>query len=177
MGRVDEAGYGELVEEAEDFLHGKSRAVQDQLVTEMTEASEALDFEAAARLRDRLKAMSHIQASQGVNPSTFEEADLFAAYQRRRPGLHPGVLFPRRTELGQPALFSAQPFDMELPEVLESFVGQFYDERPAPKLMLLSEEMSGRGAAGRGAVACAPDTRWKSPSPSAAKSARSWNGR
>ena len=54
--------------------------MQDQLVKEMTAASEALDFEAAARLRDRLKAMSQIQASQGVNPATFDEADLFAAY-------------------------------------------------------------------------------------------------
>src|ERR1700742_4726098 len=55
VGRLDEAAYGELVQEAEDFLHGKSRAVQDQLVSEMTAKSDALDFEAAARLRDRLK--------------------------------------------------------------------------------------------------------------------------
>src|SRR6201996_1390517 len=71
VGRLDVAAYGELVQEAEDFLHGKSRAVQDLLVKEMTTKSEALDFEAAARLRDRLKAMSQIHASQGVNPSTF----------------------------------------------------------------------------------------------------------
>ena len=80
VGRLDEAAYGELVRETEDFLHGKSRAVQDEMVKEMTAKSEALDFEAAARLRDRLKAMSQIQASQGVNPATFDEADLFAAH-------------------------------------------------------------------------------------------------
>src|SRR3954468_8233615 len=74
VGRLDEAAYGELVREAEDFLHGKSRAVQDLLVQEMTAASDNMDFEAAARIRDRVKAMSQIQASQGVNPSTFEEA-------------------------------------------------------------------------------------------------------
>src|ERR1700748_1907501 len=72
VGRVDEAAYGELVTEASDFLHGKSRAVQDLLVTKMTAKSDALDFEAAAKLRDRLKAMSHIQASQGVNPTSFD---------------------------------------------------------------------------------------------------------
>src|SRR6201996_7486058 len=80
VGRLDEAAYRELVVEAEDFLHGKSRNVQKRLVSEMTAASDALDFEAAARLRDRVQAMSQIQASQGVNPSSFDEADLFAAY-------------------------------------------------------------------------------------------------
>ncbi len=109
VGRVDEAAYRELVVETEDFLKGKSRAVQDTLVKEMTAASDALDFEAAARLRDRLKAMSQIQASQGINPSTFDEADLFAAPQRRRPDLHPGLFLPGRTELGQPPLFSKTP--------------------------------------------------------------------
>ena len=107
VNRIDLAGYHELVEEAEAFLNGKSQAVQEDLKAEMTKASEAMDFEAAAKLRDRLKAMSHIQSSQGVNPSTFAEADLFAAAQRRRPHLHPGLLLPRRAELGQPALFPA----------------------------------------------------------------------
>ena len=68
----------ELVQEAESFLNGKSQAVQNGIKAEMTKASDAMDFEAAAKLRDRLKAMSHIQSSQGVNPSTFDEADLFA---------------------------------------------------------------------------------------------------
>src|SRR6201993_4604042 len=72
VGRVDETGYRELVEEAENFLTGKSRIVQDALIAEMTQASDALDFERAARLRDRLKGMSQIQSSQGVNPSTFD---------------------------------------------------------------------------------------------------------
>src|ERR1700757_1158150 len=72
VGRIDETGYRELVEEAENFLTGKSRIVQDALIAEMTQASDALDFERAARLRDRLKGMSQIQSSQGVNPSTFD---------------------------------------------------------------------------------------------------------
>src|SRR3984957_15025046 len=79
-GRVLAPAYAELVDEAEDFLAGKSRAVGNTLVEEMTKASDDMDFEAAAKLRDRLRAMSHIQASQGINPATFEEADLFAAY-------------------------------------------------------------------------------------------------
>src|SRR5476649_322365 len=78
VGRIDEPGYRELVREAEEFLTGKSRAVQDELARTMNAASKALDFEAAARLRDRIRAMSSIQSSQGINPSTFAEADVFA---------------------------------------------------------------------------------------------------
>ncbi len=141
VGRLDEAAYGELVREAEDFLHGKSRAVQDLLVKEMTAQSDALDFEAAARLRDRLKAMSQIQASQGVNPSTFEEADLFAAHAEGGQVCIQVFFFRAGQNWGNRPYFPRMPFDMQLPEVVESFVGQFYDTRPAPKLILLSEEI------------------------------------
>ncbi len=141
VGRVDEAAYRELVVETEDFLHGKSRAVQDRLVAEMTRASEALDFEAAARLRDRVKAMSQIQASQGVNPSTFEEADLFAAYSEGAQVCIQVFFFRAGQNWGNRPYFPKLPFDMEMPEMLESFVGQFYDTRPAPRLVLLSEDV------------------------------------
>ena len=141
VGRLDEAAYGELVQEAEDFLHGKSRAVQDLLVKEMTAKSEALDFEAAARLRDRLKAMSQIQASQGVNPSTFAEADLFAAHAEGGQVCIQVFFFRAGQNWGNRPYFPRMPFDMQLPEVMESFVGQFYDTRPAPKLILVSEEV------------------------------------
>jgi excinuclease ABC subunit C len=115
--------------------------VQNLLVKEMTGKSEALDFEAAARLRDRLRAMSQIQASQGVNPSTFEEADLFAAYSEGGQACIQVFFFRSGQNWGNRPYFPRLPFDMELPEMLESFVGQFYDGRPAPKLVLLSEEI------------------------------------
>jgi len=141
VGRLDEPAYGELVREAEDFLHGKSRSVQDELVKEMTAKSEELDFEAAARLRDRLKAMSLIQASQGINPSTFEEADLFAAHAEGGQVCIQVFFFRAGQNWGNRPYFPRMPFDMQLPEVVESFVGQFYDTRPAPKLVLLSEDV------------------------------------
>jgi len=141
VGRLDEAAYGELVHEAEDFLHGKSRAVQDEMVKEMTAKSDALDFEAAARLRDRLKAMSQIQASQGINPATFDEADLFAAHAEGGQVCIQVFFFRAGQNWGNRPYFPRMPFDMELPEVVESFVGQFYDTRLAPKLILLSEEV------------------------------------
>ena len=144
VGRLDEPAYGELVREAEEFMHGKSRAVQDQLVTEMTAASEALDFEAAARFRDRVKAMSHIHASQGINPTSFEEADLFAAYSEGGHTCIQVFFFRAGQNLGNRPYFPRHDRDMALPDIVESFVGQFYDERIAPKLILLSEDVPGK---------------------------------
>src|ERR1700743_1460090 len=145
VGRVDETGYRELVEEAETFLTGKSRTVQDTLIAEMTKASAALDLESAARLRDRIRAMSNIQSSQGVNPSTFDEADLFAAYSEGGQTCIQVFFFRAGQNWGNRPYFPRHAPDMELPEILESFVGQFYDERPAPKLILTSEELAGKG--------------------------------
>ena len=131
----------------------KAAPCRTTLVREMTATSEALDFEAAARLRDRLKAMSQIQASQGVNPSTFDEADLFAAHSEGGQTCIQVFFFRAGQNWGNRPYFPRHAVDMELPEVLESFVGQFYDDRPAPKLILLSEEIAGKGAAGRSAGA------------------------
>ena len=141
VGRVDEPAYGELVTEAENFLNGNSRAVQDLMIKEMTAKSEALDFEVAAKLRDRLKAMSHIHASQGINPATFDEADLFAAHAEGGQVCIQVFFFRAGQNWGNHPYFPRMPFDMELSEVVESFVGQFYDTRTAPKLILLSEDV------------------------------------
>src|SRR5258706_8585550 len=143
VNRIDPAGYHELVEEADAFLHGKSQTVQNQLKAEMTKASDAMDFEAAAKLRDRLKAMSNIQSSQGVNPSTFEEADLFAAYSEGGHTCIQVFFFRAGQNWGNRPYFPRHDRDLPLAEVLESFVGQFYDERTAPKLILASEELPG----------------------------------
>ena len=144
VNRIDLTGYNELVEEAEEFLKGKSQAVQNLLKAEMTKASDAMDFEAAAKLRDRLKAMSHIQSSQGVNPSTFEEADLFAAHSEGGQTCIQVFFFRAGQNWGNRPYFPRHTSDLPLAEVLESFVGQFYDERTAPRLILTSEELPGR---------------------------------
>ena len=144
VGRVDEAGYRSLVEEAESFLAGKSRIVQDVLIQEMNQAADSLDFERAARLRDRLKAMSQVQSSQGVNPSTFDEADLFAAYAEGGQTCIQVFFFRAGQNWGNRPYFPRHVPDMALADVLESFIGQFYDERTAPKLLLTSEELPGK---------------------------------
>jgi excinuclease ABC subunit C len=144
VNRIDLGGYHELVKEAESFLNGKSQAVQNDLKAEMTQASDAMDFEAAAKLRDRLKAMSNIQSSQGVNPSTFDEADLFAAYAEGGHTCIQVFFFRAGQNWGNRPYFPKHTADLPLAEVLESFVGQFYDERTAPKLILTSEELPER---------------------------------
>jgi len=142
--RIDAAAYGELVGEAERFLQGKSRNVQAKLVKEMEAAAETLDYERAARLRDRIRAMSAIQSSQGVNPSSFAEADLFALFAEGGEVCVQVFFFRAGQNWGNRPFFPRQTAELSPGEVLESFLGQFYDERPAPGLILLSEEIPNR---------------------------------
>ncbi len=138
VGRIDRAGYGELVSEAEQFLTGKSRAVQDLLVREMTQAAEETKFEEAARLRDRIRAMSHIQLNQGINPSTFSDADVFALYSQGGETCVQVFFFRAGQNWGNKPYFPRSGIEESEGEVLEAFIGQFYDDRTAPALILLS---------------------------------------
>jgi excinuclease ABC subunit C len=142
--RIGENEYRNLVHEAEGFLTGKNKAVQARLVSEMNAASETLDFERAARFRDRLRAMSHIQAHQGVNPSTFSDADLFAAFAQGGQTCIQVFFFRAGQNWGNRPYFPRSDKDLATGEVLESFIGQFYDERTPPPLILVSETMAGK---------------------------------
>jgi len=144
VGRIDQTAYAELVAEAERFLDGKSRTVQAKLVKEMEGAAETLDFERAARYRDRIRAMSHIQSTQGVNPTSFAEADLFAAHSEGGEVCVQVFFFRAGQNWGNKPYFPRQTAELSLGEVLETFIGQFYDERPAPSLILLSEAIPNR---------------------------------
>ncbi len=142
--RIDQAGYVELVHEAEQFLSGKSRAVQDHLVKDMNAAAEALDFERAARFRDRVRAMNQIQSHQGVNPATFVDADVFAAFSEGGHTCIQVFFFRAGQNWGNRPYFPRHDREIASGEVLESFIGQFYDERDAPSLILLSEDIPNR---------------------------------
>ncbi len=97
----------------------------------MEKASTALDFERAAIYRDRLAALSAVQSNQGINPRTFEEADVFALHQDGGFICVAGVLLPHRPELGQPRLFPPRADRALDPgEVLGAFIAQFYDDKP-----------------------------------------------
>src|ERR1051326_3628371 len=138
---IDFPGYTELVREASDFLSGRSDAVKQQLAGEMEKASGELEFETAARYRDRLAALSAIQSQQGINPRTVEEADVFAIYQEGGYSCVEVFFFRTGQNWGNRAYFPRAEKSFTPEEVLSSFLAQFYDDKPPPKLVLLSHEI------------------------------------
>ena len=135
---IDFPGYSELVREAKDFLSGKSQAVKQLLAAEMEKASGELEFESAALYRDRLAALSAIQSQQGINPRTVEEADLFAIHQEGGYSCVEVFFFRTGQNWGNRAYFPKAEKSFTPEEVLASFLAQFYDDKPPPKLILLS---------------------------------------
>lgn len=143
-GEISLDGYAALVTEARDFLSGKSRAVRDLLAHDMTQAAEALEFERAARLRDRIAALSSIQGAQGINPKTVEEADVFAILEQGGQFCIEVFFFRTYQNWGNRAYFPKASRDLTPGEVLDAFVAQFYADRPPPRLVLLSHEIETR---------------------------------
>ncbi len=144
VGRIDAEGYATLVAQAKDFLTGKSRQVQERLAKEMHQASEEMAFERAAQLRDRIRAMSNIHARQGINPSGFSEADVFALHREGGASCVQVFFFRAGQNWGNRPYFPRHAGEVPSGEVLGSFLSQFYDTRPAPKLILLSEQIPER---------------------------------
>jgi excinuclease ABC subunit C len=141
---IEFADYQKLVREANAFLSGKSQAVRDELATEMEQASTALDFEHAAIYRDRLAALSAVQSSQGINPRSTEEADVFAIHQEG--GFNGIEVFFFRTgqNWGNRAYFPRADRSLLPGEVLGAFLAQFYDDKPCPSCILLSHDIPER---------------------------------
>ncbi|WP_090594277.1 excinuclease ABC subunit UvrC [Pelagibacterium luteolum] len=133
--------YAELVEEARDFLSGKSKAVQDHLQKEMNEAAEALDFERAARIRDRLSALALIQGS-GMASQTVAEADVFAIHNEAGNFCVQVFFYRAHQNWGNYAFYPRADDTATNAEVLEAFIAQFYENRLPPRLVLLSEELA-----------------------------------
>ncbi len=140
-GEIDAEDYAGLVSEAKSFLSGKSQLVKQELAQQMEEASENLDFERAAICRDRLAALSHIQAHQGINPQSVEEADVFAIHQEGGQTCVQVFFFRTGQNWGNRAYFPKADKSLEEPDVLESFLAQFYDDKPVPRLVLLSHSL------------------------------------
>ena len=138
---IDFPGYTELVREATDFLSGRSHLVKQELAHEMEKASGELEFETAALYRDRLAALSAIQSQQGINPRTVEEADLFAIHQEGGYSCVEVFFFRTGQNWGNRAYFPRAEKSFTPEEVLASFLAQFYDDKPPPKLVLLSHEI------------------------------------
>lgn len=141
VGRIDDAAYSELVTDAKSFLDGKSSGVQAKLAKEMEGAAEALDFERAAMLRDRLKALTFIQGSQAINAEGVGDADIFAlAYRSGVMGIQ--AFFIRGGQnWGHRAFFPGHIAELSEEEVFASFLAQFYEDVPPARLILLDREL------------------------------------
>ena len=137
-GEISLDDYAVLVQEARDFLSGKSRSVREQLAREMTEAAERLEFERAARLRDRISALSAIQGAQGINPRSVEEADVFAIAKDAGRFCIEAFFFRADQNWGNRSYFPRADASLSEAEVLDSFLAQFYDEHPSARCVLLS---------------------------------------
>ncbi len=133
--------YAKLVDEAETFLKGKTDAVQKKLNVLMAEAAEKLEFERAAKYRNRLWALAHIQAHQGINPHGVEEADAFAIVQEGGQACIQIFFFRNSQNWGNRAYFPRGGSSLSEGEVLGSFISQFYDDKIVPRCVLLSCEV------------------------------------
>ena len=138
VGKVDEVAYAALVEDAERFLDGKSTAVQASLAREMAEASDAMEFERAAALRDRIKALTQVQQSQGINPQGVAEADVVAVHLDHGQACVQVFFIRANQSWGNRDFYPKTGAGAEEPEILEAFLTQFYDDKEPPRLVLLS---------------------------------------
>jgi len=138
---VQPAAYDELVSEATAFLRGKSNALRQDLQKRMAAASEDLDFETAARLRDRIRAIAAVTTDQGINPTGVEEADVIAVAQDGGRSCVQVFFFRAGQNWGNQSFFPKHDQEAEPADVLAAFLAQFYDDKPAPGLILLSHEI------------------------------------
>jgi excinuclease ABC subunit C len=145
VGRIDKADYARIVEDVRGFLGGSTREVQAKLQAEMAEAAERLDFEKAAVLRDRLKAIAHIASRQGINTAAVEDADVIALHEDGGQVCVQAFFYRAGRNYGNRAYYPAHTRDAEPADVLAAFLAQFYSDRLPPKLVLVSSEPSEAG--------------------------------
>lgn len=136
--RVTREQYAEQVQQARDFMSGKSRMIQDRFVKAMEEASEALDFELAAQYRDRIRALAHVQLQQNINVTEIEDADVIAIAQREGCSCIQVFFFRGGQNFGNRAFFPKHDGDETPVDVLTAFLAQFYEDKPVPPLVLVS---------------------------------------
>ncbi len=139
VGRIAESDYANLVEEARDFLMGKSDKVKQRLAAEMQRASDALEYEHAAKVRDRLQALALIQSRQDIYLEGVEEADIIAAYHEAGHTCIQVFFFRNHGNYGNRAYFPAHDKHTEPPEILAAFMAQFYENKTPPRLILVNE--------------------------------------
>ncbi len=144
VGYISEEGYEALVTDAERFLQGKTTGVQEQLAAQMQEASEALEFERAAALRDRIKALTQVQSAQGINPQGVAEADVIALHVDGGQACVQVFFIRANQNWGNRDFYPKTGSGAEPAEILQAFITQFYDTKDPPRLLLLSHDIEDR---------------------------------
>jgi excinuclease ABC subunit C len=145
VGRVGGEEYAGLIEQATLFLSGRSQDIQQRLAAEMDKAAAALDFEAAALIRDRIRALSLVQGHQDIHVAGITDADIIAAHQAGGQTCVQVFFFRGGHNWGNRAYFPSHDRQLSVEEVLTAFVGQFYDNRAKPPLVLLSHKLVEQG--------------------------------
>lgn len=140
VGLVTQDEYKEQVEQAKDFFSGKNRVVQDSLTKKMLKASADLEFEKAAHLRDRIKALTNIQSDQGINLPSLGDVDVMALAQEAGKTCIQVFFFRQGRNYGNRAFFPSHEKDLESPYILSQFIVQFYDNKPVPNTLILSHK-------------------------------------
>ncbi len=148
VGRIGEDEYKALVDEARAFLAGQSRKIKEVMAARMLEASDAMEFERAAQYRDRIKALSQVQAHQDINPHGLGDADIAAAHQAGGQTCIQVFFFRGGRNFGNRAYFPSHQMDDGAAEVLEAFITQFYDNKTPPAKILISHRLANQGLIG-----------------------------
>ena len=139
VGLVDKAGYAAAVADAEQFLQGRSTRIQEELAGQMAAASEAMEFERAAAIRDRIRALTNVQSSQGINPKGVREADVIALHMESGQACVQVFFIRANQNWGNKDYYPRAGQDVAPAEVLEAFLGQFYDNKEPPRQVILSD--------------------------------------
>src|ERR1700733_6154787 len=142
VGRIEADAYHRLVGQAKAFLAGKSGAVQQELAAEMERAAEALEFEHAAAVRDRIRALTFVQGSDVVNPASLTDADVIAAWQTAGQTCVQVFFVRGGRNNGNRAFFPSHGRAEEAPAVLGAFIAQFYDDKPPPPCVLVNHPLA-----------------------------------
>jgi excinuclease ABC subunit C len=141
---ISDADYGKLVDESVAFLRGESQNVRQMYQAMMETAAAKEEYEEAAKFRNRLWALAHVTADQSINPDGIEEADVFAAYQDGGQTCIQVFFFRTGQNWGNRAYYPRADRSLDADEVLDSFIAQFYDDKPVPRLILLSHDVPNR---------------------------------
>ncbi|MCG7621917.1 excinuclease ABC subunit UvrC [Epibacterium sp. Ofav1-8] len=141
VGLISREDYAESVRDAERFLSGRSTKIQEELGAQMMAASEAMEFERAAALRDRIKALTQVQSAQGINPRGVTEADVIGLHLEAGQACVQVFFIRANQNWGNQDFYPRVSEDMSPAEVMEAFIGQFYDNKEVPRQLILSDDI------------------------------------